>query len=142
VGIGALSFSAFGLKLGRFGAVGLASTLIYVVVATAGARATALPILAVNAAAYVASGVWSYVAHYHITFRADVAHRDGALRFLVLFMLGYVASSLIVFLNQGFGLPSEVGTIAVALFLPAMNFVVMQLWVFARRRAAPARPGE
>ena len=133
---------AFGFKLGRFGVVGVISTFLYIVIATIGARWTPFPILAVNAVAFVVSGIWGYLGHYYLTFRSDAAHGSSVLRFLVLFALGYVASSAIVFVNQRLGLPPEIGTVIVAVFLPLMNFGIMQLWVFTRRgsQAAPGEP--
>jgi putative flippase GtrA len=122
---------AFGFKLGRFGIVGVISTLIYVVMATIGARWTALPIVVVNAVAITASGAWGYIGHYYLTFRSDAAHGASAARFFALFGLGYVASTGIVFLNQQLALPPELGTAVVTIFLPVMNFLVMQLWVFS-----------
>jgi putative flippase GtrA len=128
---------AFGLKLGRFGIVGLISTAIYVVVATIGTRWTPLPLVLVSTAAYLASGVWSYVGHYHITFRSDTVHGTSVPKFFVLFGLGYAVQTGIVILNRRVGLPPELGTVAVAILLPVMNFIIMQLWVFAGHRVVP-----
>lgn len=133
MGVGALSSRSFGLALGRFGAVGLISTLTYVVVATVSVRWAALPVLAANTVAYATSGVWSYFGHYYLTFRSDAAHGASVARFFVLFGLGYAASIGIVAADRRLGLPPELGTIMVAGFVPVMNFVVMQLWVFAGR---------
>jgi putative flippase GtrA len=123
---------AWGLKLGRFGVVGAISTLLYLGVAELGVRWFGLPAMVANTLAIFVSGAWGYVGHYYLTFRADTAHGTGLVRFLIMFALGNAVSSAIVFLNQGLGLPPESGSIAVAIGLPVMNFVVMQLWVFAR----------
>ena len=119
-------------------AVGVLATLVYAVVALSLNNGTALPAELVNALAFGASGVWSYIGHYHITFRSDAAHRSSILRFLVLAAIGYAVSSAIVKVNDRLGLPRNLATVMVTFVLPVLNFVLMQLWVFARRRAMPA----
>ena len=128
---------SFGLKLGRFGLVGGLSTVIYVVLSISGNAWTALPAELVNTIAYCCSGAWGYVGHYHITFRSDAAHKASIARFVVLFLSGFVVSSGIVFVNQALGLPRQLGPLVATIVLPVMNFIIMQLWVFAGRPAGP-----
>ena len=135
-----MTLRAWGMKLGRFGVVGAISTLLYLGAAELGVRWLGLPALVANTAAIFISGTWGYVGHYYVPFRADTAHGTGLARFLVLFALGYAVSSAIVFVNQRLGLPPEIGTITASIILPVMNFIVMQLWVFAHR-AAPGGEG-
>jgi putative flippase GtrA len=127
---------AFGLKLGRFGVVGLVSTLIYAVIAVLGNNLTALPAEAVNSIAICISGLWSYIGHYHITFHSDAAHRSSFAKFFVLFALGYAVSSGIVLLSDRLGWSRNLATAVIVITIPAINFVAMQLWVFAHGRAA------
>jgi putative flippase GtrA len=129
---------ALGLKLGRFGTVGIVSTLIYAMVATTGSRWTSLPLVIVTTIAYIASGAWGYFGHYHVTFRSDAAHRSSVAKFVVLFAIGYAVSTGIVLVNHRLRLPPEIGTVIVSAVLPVMNFVIMQLWVFAGRHVEPA----
>lgn len=131
---------SFGLKLGRFGLVGGLSTVIYVVLSMAGNAWTGLPAELINTIAYCCSGAWGYVGHYHFTFRSDAAHRTGVAKFIVLFWAGYVVSSFLVLLNESLGLPRPLGPLVATIVLPIMNFVIMQLWVFASRPAGPAPP--
>jgi putative flippase GtrA len=133
---------ALGFKLGRFGVVGILATVIYVVVATIGNRWTALPPVLVSTIAYCCSGAWSYVGHYHITFRAGTAHRTSIAKFIVLFCSGYAVSSGIVLLGEALGLLRDFATAAAAVVLPIMNFVIMQLWVFAGRPAGASYAAE
>ena len=134
-----VSLRALGLKLGRFGLVGGISTLLYMGSATLGVRWAGLPVQAANTLAICISGTWGYIGHYYLTFRADTAHGAGVARFLALFALGYGVSSVIVYLNERLGLAPEIGSATVSVVLPVMNFVVMQLWVFARRSRAGTR---
>ncbi|MEA2755333.1 MAG: hypothetical protein QOJ54_1622 [Aliidongia sp.] len=122
---------AFGLKLGRFGIVGLVSTLIYAAVAAIGNNWTQLPAEAVNSIAICISGLWSYLGHYRFTFRSDAAHRSSVIRFFVLFALGYAVSSGIVLLSDRMGWPRNLATAIIVIIIPVINFVAMQLWVFA-----------
>ena len=124
---------AWGWKIGRFGVVGVISTLLYMGTTELGVRWFGLPVLVANSLAIFLSGAWGYIGHYYVTFRADTAHGTGLARFLLLFALGYAVSNLIQFLNQYLGLPPESGTIAVTIALPVMNLILMQLWVFAGR---------
>jgi putative flippase GtrA len=133
---------AFGLKLGRFGVVGLISTLIYAVIAALGNNLTALPAEAVNSIAISISGLWSYVGHYHITFRSDAAHRSSLAKFFVLLALGYAVSSCIVLLSDRLGWPRNLATAMIVITIPIINFVAMQLWVFARSHTAPHNGSE
>jgi putative flippase GtrA len=133
---------ALGLKLGRFGVVGAISTLLYLGASELAVRWFGLPVEVANTLSIFLSGAWGYVGHYYVTFRADTAHGTGLARFLLLFVLGYVVSSAIVFLNQRLGLPPESGTITASIVLPVMNFILMQLWVFARHTGAEAPSGE
>ena len=129
---------AFGLKLGRFGLVGLISTLVYVVAATILVHWTALPTLLINAVAFVASGAWGYLGHYYVTFRSDASHRTSFVKFFVLAAIGYAFSNGVILLDQHFGVSPDLGTGFIAVTMPVLNFVLMQLWVFASGRAAPA----
>ena len=73
---------------------------------------TVLPPLLVSSIAYCCSGAWSYLGHYHITFRADTAHRTSIAKFIVLFGSGYAVSSGIVLLGEVLALPRDVATAA------------------------------
>jgi|HubBroStandDraft_1064217.scaffolds.fasta_scaffold00855_14 putative flippase GtrA len=128
----------FGGKLGRFGLVGLLSTLLYGAVAVIGNNWTTLGGEAVNIIAFCTSSIWSYAGHYHITFRSDAAHRSSLVKFFALCGAGFGISSAIVVVNDRLGLPRNLATAIVAAILPVTNFLVMQLWVFTRRRAVPA----
>ncbi|MGB8843266.1 MAG: GtrA family protein [Aliidongia sp.] len=128
---------AFSLKLGRFGVVGLVSTLIYAVIAAIGNNWTALPAEAVNSIAISISGLWSYIGHYRFTFRSDAAHGSSLARFFVLFALGYAVSSGIVLVSDRLGWQRNLATAIIVIIIPVINFVAMQLWVFAQSHAGP-----
>jgi putative flippase GtrA len=117
-------------KLVTFGAVGIAASLIYGGTFLSLLHLSMLPVLAINAVAFAASAVCSYIGHYHLTFRSDAVHRVSVAKFLVLCGMGYILSSGIVFAGEWLKLPPEFDVAATFVVLPIMNFVVMQFWVF------------
>jgi putative flippase GtrA len=118
-------------KLGRFGSVGIASAMLY-----AGGMATAVDLLgwsvmAANIFGFLMAASCSYLGHHYFTYGADGDHRRYVPRFLVQAVATYLLSTGITFAVAQFGLHYSWGVLLVVGLIPAINFCVMQFWVFA-----------
>lgn len=123
-------------ELVRFGLVGIAATLTYLILAMAMLHMGMLSQLA-NLLAFSLSLLASYVGHYYFTFRSGEPHRITSTRF-GLSTLGLVALSSA--LHQALlwsGLAPGSAAVAVALIYPPASFLLNFFWAFARRGVAP-----
>lgn len=119
------------LKLSRFGAIGMLSTVIYAAFALAfshlGAAATAASVLAFGLAA-----VFSYAGHKYVTFASGGRHAFELPRFLALSAAGLAVVSILPALLTGvLGLPAAVPILFACVLIPAVNYIVLGRWVFA-----------
>ncbi|RWN52851.1 MAG: GtrA family protein [Mesorhizobium sp.] len=126
-----------GLKLlARFGLVGIAATILYAALAAAFAKWERIGFSPIQAslAAYAAAALFSYLAHKSVTFVSGGSHRSEAPRFLLLAVTGLaVAYGAPALLTVKLGLPLIIPVLATCLLVPAINFVVLDRWVFAKR---------
>ncbi|MER9301912.1 GtrA family protein [Mesorhizobium sp. M0496] len=131
------SAGAAALKLlARFGLVGIAATILYAALAAAFVKSERFGFSPVEAslAAYAAAGLFSYLAHRSITFMSSGPHRSEAPRFLLLAAIGLViAYGAPALLTAKLGLPLIIPIMITCLLVPAINFVVLDRWVFAER---------
>jgi putative flippase GtrA len=122
-----VKWSVAGL-LSRFGAVGVLATLTYLAVSNLlileGVSATAASVLG-----YLTGMVASFVGQSRYTFRVDAGHRHFV-RFCVLSALGLAISYMAVHITSLVALPPVLGTMATAILIPMISFVLMKLWVF------------
>jgi putative flippase GtrA len=117
----------------RFVGVGGIATLTHVLTALAASRLMPVTPQGANLAGFAAGVVVSYIGHARLTFGAPLRSGPQFLRFVVLSLTGLAASSLTVWLvtgvmGLGFGL--AMGT--VGLIVPAVSYLAMRFWVFAR----------
>lgn len=124
-------------RLGRFGIVGCASTLVYAAVTLAIAGG-ALSAAAASVLGYCAGAVVSYSGHKFFTFASAGAHRFELPRFALLTLSGFGFSVLTsALLSDRMGLPLRIPVIINCVAVPAVNYVIMRSWVFAA--ASPPR---
>ena len=117
-------------QLGRFASVGLAATLLHVVVALTSSRFGLSP-QAANAAGFASALGLSYVGHGRFTFGTELEHHRHGPRFLATAALGLVLSSALTqVIAVWIGAPFAVAMGAVALAVPGATFVLCRIWVF------------
>ncbi|TIT20647.1 MAG: GtrA family protein [Mesorhizobium sp.] len=137
------STSDAGLRLlARFGSVGIAATILYAVMATALVKWQRFGLSPVGAslAAYTAAALFSYLAHKFVTFASSGSHRSEAPRFFLLTATGFaVAYAAPALLTTKLGLPPIIPIVVTCLLVPAVNFLVLDRWVFAQRRRGQQR---
>ena len=127
--------TSFLALLSRFGIIGVAATLTYLVVANVLIAAGIVAVYA-SVLAYLAGMVVSFLGQSKFTFRVGKAERHHFVRFVILSTIGLAVSYGAVRGASTIGLPAFVGTLATAILIPLLSFVVMKLWVF-RERTAP-----
>ncbi|MER9657419.1 GtrA family protein [Mesorhizobium sp. M0152] len=116
--------------------VGIAATILYAALAAAFVKSERLGFSPVEAslAAYAAAALFSYLAHRSKTFMSSGPHRSEAPRFLVLAAIGLaIACGAPALLTAKLGLPLIFPIVITCLLVPAINFVVLDRWVFAQR---------
>lgn len=121
-------------QLIRFAGVGGLATLAHVLVALAVQAALPVTPQQANLAGFAAGFVVSYSGHARLTFGAPLRSGPQLVRFFVLSLLGLGASSLTVHVMTGLlGLGFGPAMLAVAVIVPALTYLAMRFWVFARR---------
>ncbi|MER8766242.1 GtrA family protein [Mesorhizobium sp. M0968] len=124
--------------LARFGLVGIAATILYAALAAAFAKWERIGFTPTQAslAAYVAAALFSYLAHKSVTFVSVGSHQSEAPRFILLAATGLaVAYGAPALLTVKLGLPLIIPVLATCLLVPAINFLVLDRWVFAKRNS-------
>jgi putative flippase GtrA len=117
--------------LSRFTLVGAAATATYLLVAN---------FLMINELtdqpetasiwAYLAGIVVSFVGQSRVTFRLRKTNRGHVARFLTLSLAGLLVSFYSVLGCRYLGVAVWWGTVATAVLVPIVSFVLMKLWVF------------
>lgn len=119
-------------RLRRFGLVGLTSTALYAVAAL-GLQAASVEPLPASLAAFAFCSVVSFVGHRWFTFRSTGrAGAEGA-RFAATTLLGFVLTTAIPLAGQALGAPGWASVLASCLIVPALNYLLLNSFVFARR---------
>lgn len=119
-------------RVSRFALIGILSTLIYAAVAFALSGRVLSPV-AGSFAAYLVSASFSYAGHKYVTFVSGGKHALELPRFLALGAFGLVlALALPALLTDWAGLPPWVPILVICVAVPAVNYLVMDRWVFRR----------
>ena len=123
--------AAWSLRLSRFVLIGIASTVLYAVLAFVFAGMEGLGATGASVLAFALAAVFSYAGHKYVTFVSDGAHRLELPRFLVLSAIGLAVVSLLPAILSGlFGLPAAIPILLACIVIPAVNYVVLGKWVF------------
>ncbi|MBT1157283.1 GtrA family protein [Aminobacter anthyllidis] len=124
--------------LTRFGLVGIAATGLYAALAIIFAELDWIGFTPVEAslAAYAGAALFSYLAHRSITFISNGSHRSEGPRFVLLTAAGlaiaYIAPAV---LTGGFSLHPGFAILVTCILVPAVNFFVLDRWVFTDRKS-------
>ena len=121
-------------ETGRFGIVGVASTLTHAGVAL---LAHALPGMTPTLANFTGFGVAltvSYLGHYHWTFASEAPHRSSLPRFLLISAALFLVSQVVVWLTTarlGYSMP--IAAAFIVLSVPPASYFLNRLWTFGFR---------
>lgn len=130
----------------RFGMVGGAASLTYILLGLLFVNLWGMPVLAGNALAYVLSFIVSYLGQSLWTFRAagpgsGLSHWAMLPRFAATQALGLGLNSAIIWLLMRLGLTYEVAMPIAVLLVPVMVYLLCKYWVF-RHSAAQAKAAQ
>lgn len=121
--------TSFVALLSRFGAVGIAATLTYLVIANSLIWAGLVPTVA-SVVGYLAGMVASFLGQSRFTFQMKRTGHRHLVRYCFLSLVGLLISYMAVWVAHAADAPPVLGTVATAILVPILSFVVMKLWVF------------
>ncbi|QKV19809.1 GtrA family protein [Oricola thermophila] len=119
-------------RIARFGIVGIAATMLYMVLALAfEASFPRWPAAAGAVGAYAIAGLFSYFAHKLFTFGSECDHAQEAPRFIVVTLGGYALAALLpLVLHDIMKLPLLLPVLLTATLVPIVNFIALRWFVF------------
>lgn len=118
-------------KISVFGLVGVTSSLIHFVVASAAMYFFESHIFLGNLLGFAVAFVVSYLGHYHWTFRSNANHRAAALRFMATASAGFLVNNMILFiLVQSTGRELRIYLIIAIAVAAAAVYVLSNRWAF------------
>ena len=122
---------AFLRRTARFGVSGIVSTLLYFVIAWMLTSATALPVAIASFLAFCSAGVISYLLHRGYTFENRDRSSRSKVRFIVVNVLANAVAVVAPWIACDIaGYRPIVGIALVCVLVPALNFVLLSLYVF------------
>ena len=117
-------------RLGRFVAVGLASTALYfALLALLGGAG--LPVWLLTTACYAASMVFNYLAQARYTFRARAGSASGVARYAAMHAVAMAFNAAAMTALAREGLPLLAAQIPVTAVVTLGTFLASRHWVFA-----------
>ena len=118
-------------QLGRFGAVGIAATLIHLGVAWIAARVFGAAPFAANALGFSVAFACSYLGHFYWTFGQRSGHPVRLPRFIVVSGFGFALTNLIVWVVVSLGGHAfEFALLAILFAVPLSTWVLSRFWAF------------
>jgi len=117
----------------RFSFTGAGATALYAVLSMLLHWVWHIPAMAASFLAYCAAAVFSYLGHYHFTFRSRRRHDAAIPVFGIVTALGYTIAlaSPWLFVQQ-LHWPMFTAVIFTSLVVPALNFLLLNRLVFCR----------
>jgi putative flippase GtrA len=92
---------------------------------------------------FVSAFVVSYAGHFHFTFAVPGRYRDYLFKFVFSSMISFVLSTGAVWVATAvFGIDYRPALIALAIIVPACNYLVNRFWVFLQPSDSSGRPLE
>ena len=127
-------------EITRFGAVGVAASVLHIGVALTLIRIGALGVYGANAVAFLVALVVSYFGHHRWTFDREGRHAEHFPRFVATAILGFILNQCIILLSiEVFGLAYWAGILIVVATVPGIVYLLCKLWAFAVRSGAAGR---
>jgi putative flippase GtrA len=130
-------------RLARFSTVGAVATVVHIgvammAVATTGVNPTIGAVLG-----FAAAFIVSYVGHFRFSFAVQGRYRDYLLKFAVSSLASFLLSTVSVWLATAMlGIDYKPALAALAVIVPACNYLMNRFWVFLQPEGVARRPLE
>ena len=124
-----------GGQVARFGVVGVAATVIHVLLALFLHGVLEAPPLLANLGGFCGAWLVSYLGNHRWTFRAATRHGWSVPRHVVVAVLGLgVNQAIVSVMTEFFLLPFATALAVVVFVVPAVSFVLSRWWAFDAER--------
>ena len=121
----------------RFGLIGIAATIVHVVVALLMHDGFGLSPLWANAVAFLTAWTVSYAGNWIWTFGARTTHDYSVPRYFIVALCGFCLNQLIVFVTTGlWGWPFWAALIPVVVIVPLVGFIASRYWAYRQTEVA------
>ena len=122
-------------RVGRFGIVGIASTLVYFILTTVlGRPPIDMGSITANVLGVIVSLLVSYFGHHRFTFGVLGQHRHYLPRVLFVIATLFLLSCAVMTIGRYvLVLDHTLVTAIIAIFFPIVSFVLNLLWTFSRK---------
>lgn len=118
------------LRLARFGAVGAIATAIYYGLGLVLNLNDWHPQVA-NVVAYCCANLFSFLGHFHFTFKVSGKAASRMVKFALLGVLGYVISTAITAVSfEMLDLPAWIALALVVVSVTAVTWTASRFWIF------------
>jgi len=115
----------------RYGLVGGALTLIYILMTAVIIELLRWPALVSSVTAFTLNLPAAYFGHRHGTFQAEGSHLLQARRFVIAMTVAFTVSTLsIIIIVNMMRLHYSLALVTTAFLVPLINFFVLKQWVF------------
>lgn len=123
-------------KIITFGVVGVGASLVHIAVAWVALHLLMMPVLLANILGFGVAFIWSYIGHYHLTFRAKAGHGGAVLRFAAVALGGFAINTGVVLAWQlAFGSASIWAIVLGVAVAAGAVFIASNFWAFVGRES-------
>lgn len=132
---GAVDLKRYARRLTAFAGIGAFNTIAFFLISTALFQWAGLSATASGYIAYAVLVPVSFLGHRRITFSSNGAIAREWLKFCVIQGLNLVIVGVVTAFAESGQIPGWVSFALISVLIPALNFVIFQLWVFSGRAA-------
>ncbi len=120
------------LRLCRFGAVGVAATLVHMGISLGVHTLLTTGVQTANLIGFLVAFIVSFLGQYHWTFQSDQPYRKAMLKFFLVAFGGYLASASMLGILSVYmaWLDAELRLLLSILIIPAITYLLGRFMVF------------
>lgn len=119
----------------RFGLVGVAATLVHLLVANMVLITCSSSVYLSSLCGFATAFLVSYLGHYYFTFQTKKAHQETLIRFFSIAFGGFLGSYIVLALLARLDLPSETIRLTISiLIIPVITYLLAKGWAFKQAK--------
>ena len=130
-------------RLARFSTVGAVATVVHIGVAMTAVAAAGVSPTVGAVIGFIAAFAVSYFGHFRFSFAVAGRYRDYLLKFAASSLASFLLSTMSVWLaTVMLGIDYKPALVALAIIVPACNYLMNRFWVFLQPEGVSSRPLE